>query len=81
MGRADFEFLGRSLIEFILKAVVILLAVALAIGAGVFTLMTLRTTLVLPGLASWVTLTLIGGLATIVMQYAFRRFVVAEAFD
>jgi hypothetical protein len=81
MGRADFEFLGRSLIEFIAKTIVILLAVALASGAGVFTFMTLRTTLVLPGLASWLTLAVTGGLATFVMQFAFRRFVVAEAFD
>jgi hypothetical protein len=81
MGRADFEFLGRSLIEFIMKTIVILAAVALAFGVGIFTFMTLRTTLVLPGLASWVTLTLIAGLATVVMQYAFRRFVVAETFD
>lgn len=81
MGRADFEFLGRSLIEFILKAVVLLVAVSLAFGVGVYTLMTLKTTLVLPGLASWLTLALIAGLATIVMQFAFRRFVVAEAFD
>lgn len=81
MGRADFEFLGRSLIEFIMKTIVILFAVALAIGVGVFTFMTLTPTLILPVLASWLTLTLIGGLATIVMQYAFRRFVVAEAFD
>lgn len=81
MGRADFEFLGRSLIEFIMKTVVILFAVSLAFGVGVVTFMGLRTTLVLPGLASWLTLTLIAGLATIVMQYAFRRFVVAETFD
>jgi hypothetical protein len=81
MGRADFEFLGRSLIEFIMKTIVILFAVSLAFGVGVFTFITLRTTLVLPGLASWLTLTLIAGLATIVMQYAFRRFVVAEVFD
>jgi hypothetical protein len=81
MGRADFEFLGRSLIEFIMKTVVILIAVSLAIGIGVFTLMTLGSTLVLSGLASWLSLTLIAGLATIVMQYAFRRFVVTETFD
>ena len=43
--------------------------------------MTLRTTLTLAGLASWLALTLIAGLAIIVMQYAFKRFVVAEAFD
>jgi hypothetical protein len=81
MGRADFEFLGRSLIEFIMKTVVILVAVSLAFGVGVLTFMTLRSTLVLPGLAGWLTLTLIGGLATIMMKHAFRRFVVAETFD
>lgn len=81
MGRADFEFLGRSLIEFIVKTVVILIAVSLAIGVGVFTLKTLGTTLGLSGLVSWMSLALIAGLATIAMQYAFRRFVVAEAFD
>jgi hypothetical protein len=81
MGRADFEFLGRALVEFIVKTIIILFAVSMAVGVGVFTFMMLRTTLVLPGLATWLSLTLIGGLATIVMQYAFRRFVVAEAFD
>jgi Putative ABC exporter len=81
MGRADFEFLGRSLVEFIVKTVVILVAVALAMGVGVFTLMTLGSTLVLSGLASWLSLTLIAGLAVMVMQFAFRRFVVAETFD
>ena len=81
MGRADFEFLGRSLIEFIVKTLVILIALSLALGAGVFTFLTLRTTLVLPALASWLSLTLIAGLATIAMQYAFRRFVVSDALD
>ena len=81
MGRADFEFLGRSLLEFIVKTVIILFAMSVAVGVGAFALMTLKTTLVLTGVASWLTLTLFGGLTTIVMQYAFRRFVVAEAFD
>jgi len=43
--------------------------------------MTLKGSLIVPGLASWLTLALIGGLATLVMQFAFGRFVVAEAFD
>jgi hypothetical protein len=81
MGRADFEFLGRSLIEFIVKAMVILIAVALAFGAGLVTFRTGGAALILPALAGWLTLALIGGLATIAMQSAFRRFVVAEAFD
>ncbi len=81
MGRADFEFLGRALVEFIVKIIIILLAVSVAVGVGAFTFMRLSPTLVLAGVASWSTLTLIGGLATVVMQYAFRRFVVAETFD
>lgn len=81
MGRADFEFLGRSLVEFIVKTVVILLAVSLAIGVGVFTFLTLGSTVVQSGLASWLSLTLIAGVAVVVMQIAFRRFVVAETFD
>ncbi|GHC46993.1 hypothetical protein GCM10007315_06000 [Gemmobacter tilapiae] len=81
MGRADFEFLGRALIEFIAKASVIVVAVSLAIGVGSITFMMFKTTLLLPALASWLSLILIAGVAVIVMQYAFRRFVVAEAFD
>jgi|GEM_PF-3377406 len=81
MGRADFEFLGRALVEFIVKMAIILLAVSVAAGVGVFTFMTLKGSLIVPGVASWLTLALIGGLATLVMQFAFGRFVVAEAFD
>jgi hypothetical protein len=81
MGRADFEFLGRSLVEFIVKTVVILIAASLAIGVGVFMVLTLKSTLVVAGVASSVSLALIAGLATVVMQNAFKRFVVAEAFD
>jgi hypothetical protein len=81
MGRADFEFLGRALVEFIVKLSIVLCAVSVAVGVGVFAFMTLGTTLVLSGLASWITLAFFAGLATIMMQYAFRRFVVAEVFD
>ena len=81
MGRADFEFLGRALVEFIAKAVVIVLAVALAIGVGSLMFVTIGTSLVMSGLVSWLALTLMAGLATVVMQYAFRRFVVSETFD
>ena len=81
MGRADFEFLGRALVEFIVKIIIITIGLSVAAGVGVFTFMMLRTTWVLPGVASWLTLALIGALATIIMQYAFRRFVVAETFD
>lgn len=81
MGRADFEFLGRSIVEFIAKTIVILAAVAASAAVGLATLTTIRTSVVLPGLASWITLTLIGILTLVAMQYAFRRFAVAETVD
>ena len=81
MGRADFEFLGRSLVEFIAKTIVILVAVATSAAVGFVTLTTFRTSLVLPTLASWITLTLIVLLTLVLMQFAFRRFAVAETVD
>jgi len=81
MGRADFEFLGRSLVEFIAKAIFILAAVAASATIGLVTFTATRSSFVLPALVSWVTLTLIGLLTLIVMQYAFRRFAVAETVD
>jgi hypothetical protein len=64
-----------------MKSVVLILAVSLAVGVGIATYMAIKTTWVLPGLAGWVTLFLLAGLATILMQFAFKRFVVAESFD
>ncbi|MBD3678950.1 MAG: hypothetical protein HUJ27_11215 [Rhodobacteraceae bacterium] len=81
MGRADFEFLGRSLVEFIAKTIIVLAAAAASAAVGFVTFTTIRTSLVLSGLASWTTLTLIGLLTLVVMQYAFRRFAVAETVD
>lgn len=81
MGRADFEFLGRSLVEFIAKTIFIFAAIAASIAVGWATFRTMGTTLVLPGLASWLTLTLIGLLTLVALQYAFRRFAVAETID
>jgi len=81
MGQADFEFLGRSLVEFIAKTIIILAAAAASVAVGLVTLTAVGTTLVLPALASWITFTLIGLLTLVVMQYAFRRFAVAETVD
>ncbi len=81
MGRADFEFLGRSLVEFIAKTILILAAIAASAAVGVFTVTKVSTTLVLPAVASWLTLTLICLITLVVMQSAFRRFAVAETLD
>lgn len=81
MGRADFEFLGRSIVEFIAKTIFVFAAIAASIAVGLATLRIMGTTLVLPGLAGWLTLTLIGLLTLVALQYAFRRFAVAETID
>ncbi len=81
MGRADFEFLGRSIVEFIAKTLFVFAAVAASIAAGLITFRAMGTTLVLPGLASWLTLTLIGLLTLVALQYSFRRFAVAETIE
>lgn len=80
-GRADFEFLGRSLVEFIAKTIVVLAAAAASAAVGFVILKTFRTSLLLPALASWATLALIVCLALAIMQFAFRRFAVAETID
>ena len=81
MGRADFEFLGRAIIEFIAKTIFILAAMAASGAVGLFAFNTVGTTLVLSGLASWLTLTFIGLLTLVALQYAFLRFAVAETID
>ena len=81
MGRADFEFLGRSIVEFIAKTFFVLAAVAASGAVGLFTFKTVGTTLVLPALASWLTLAFIGLLTLVALQYAFLRFAVAETID
>ena len=81
MGRADFEFLGRSIVEFITKTIFIFAAIAASIAVGLATFRMMGTTLVLPGLASWLILALIGLLTLVALQFAFRRFEVAETID
>ncbi|NRB00912.1 MAG: hypothetical protein HRU32_14035 [Rhodobacteraceae bacterium] len=81
MGRADFEFLGRSIVEFIAKTIFVFSAIVVSIIAGLLTLRVMEGTLVLPAVVSWLTLTLIGLLTLGALQYAFRRFAVAETID
>ena len=81
MGRADFEFLGRSIVEFIAKTFFVFAALAASGAAGLVAFKMMGTTLVFPGIASWLALTLIGLLTLVALQYAFRRFAVAEAID
>ena len=79
--RLTSEFLGRSIVEFIVKTIFVLAAVAASGAVGLIIFQTVGTSLVLPGLASWLTLTFIGLLTLVALQYAFQRFAVAETID
>ena len=81
MGRADFEFLGRSIVEFIAKTIFIFVGMAASGAVGLLTFKMMAVTWTVAGLASWLTLTLIGFLAVVGLQYAFQRFAVAETID
>lgn len=81
MGRADFEFLGRSIVEFIAKTIYVFSAITAAGFVGFETFKLVGGTLVLPAVASWLTLTLIALLTMVPLQFAFRRFAVAETID
>ncbi|MEM6322196.1 MAG: hypothetical protein AAF748_00860 [Pseudomonadota bacterium] len=80
MGRADFEFLGRSIVEFLAKTAVIFAVITVAIYVGITVRLT-GSMFILPGLAAWLTLTMIGLLMLGAMQHAFQRFAVAENID
>ena len=80
MGRADFEFLGRSIVEFLAKTAFIFAAITASIFVGILFRLT-RSEWIIPGIAGWITLTLIGLLTLAALQYAFRRFAVAETID
>ncbi len=81
MGRADFEFLGRSIVEFIAKTIFVLAAMAASGAVGMWAFKMTGTGLVLPGMVSWLALTLIGVVTLAALQYAFQRFAVAETID
>ncbi len=81
MGRADFEFLGRSIVEFIAKSLFVFAAMAASGAIGLITFKTIGPAFFLPGLASWLTLTVFGLLTLVAMKFAFRRFAVAETIE
>ena len=81
MGQADFEFLGRALVEFIAKTLLVLAAAAISAGVGLFTLLMMNAGLPMSVKIGWISFTLIGLLMVIAMQFAFRRFAVAETIE
>lgn len=81
MGQADFEFLGRSFAEFTAKTIILFAAAGVSAVVGLVTVMSLDRSLAVALLASWSTLAFFGLLTLTAMQFAFRRFAVAETID
>lgn len=81
MGQADFEFLGRSLVEFIAKTILILAVAGAAAAVGMYAANDMGFSVILSTLASWTILAACGLLMLVAMQFAFRRFAVAETVD
>lgn len=81
MGRADFEFLGRTMVEFVVKTLIIFAALALALSAGLITFHASENSWFLFGLASWLTLAIIGSFTVLLLAFAYRRFAAGQTIE
>jgi len=74
VGRVDFDFLGRTMVEFMVKTTILVGACALAAGAGMRMLdLTERSWPAVAGVA-WLSLALIALLMLPLLSWAFNRF-------
>jgi hypothetical protein len=81
VGRVDFEFLGRALVDFILKTIIIVTAVVAAGAAGFAALDATGQSYPWLAITSWLTLTVIGTLTVPLLGIAFRRFKVGQTIE
>lgn len=81
VGSVDFEFLGRALVDFILKTIIIVTAVVAAGVAGFAALDATGQSYPWLAITSWITLTVIGTLTVPLLGIAFRRFKVSQTIE
>lgn len=74
VGRLDFEFFGRSLIEFFVRMLVISIAVGLSIALGSFVASQLGNMLLGLGIAFWAVFSTAIALIVPALAWAFQRF-------
>jgi len=78
VGRVDFDFLGRTMVEFMVKTMLLVGACALAVAAGMRALeMTERSWPAFAGVA-WLSLALMALLMLPLLSWAFARFDVSR---
>ena len=78
VGRADFEFIGRMLVDFVAKTIVIIAAGVAAGAAGVAAFEASGQSWVWFAAASWLVLSLIGLTTLPLLAFAFRRFRISQ---
>lgn len=81
VGRVDFDFLGRTLVDFVLKTFVIFTALGLARIAGLVAQRITGENWFSFGAASWLVLTVIGLMSIPALALAFRRFKISETIE
>ena len=81
VGRVDFEFLGRTLVDFILKTIIIVTAVVAAGAVGFAALDATGQSYLWLAITSWLVLTVIGSLTVPLLGIAFRRFKVSQTIE
>jgi hypothetical protein len=80
-GRVDFDFLGRALIDFVAKTLVIFSAVGFARRTGIVLQDQTDGSQVALVTGAWLTLTLISLMTIPALAFAFRRFSVSDNAD
>ena len=81
VGRVDFEFLGRSLVDFILKTIIIVTAAVAAGAAGFAALDATGQSYIWLAVTSWLVLTVIASLTVPLLAIAFRHFKVSQTVE
>jgi hypothetical protein len=78
VGRIDFDFFGRTLIELTVKSFFLFVGCALAAGIGIIVFRATNGSWIAFAMMAWVSLALLGGLNVVLLGWAFRRFDVSR---
>lgn len=81
VGRVDFDFLGRTLVEFLLKTLIVFAAIGTAAGLGIKVMRATGNSWLSFGLIAWLVLTAIGLLTIPFLGLAFRRFRLSQTIE
>ena len=81
VGRVDFDFLGRTLVDFMIKTMIVISCVAVARLAGIIAQQQTGEQWVSFGVASVIVLSAFALMTVPAMAWAFRRFNVSETIE